>query len=80
MLSGDMFKIYFDENVNLNLIKENLVKKQNKYQNEMNKISQRLANKGFIDRAPKNIVDQEKNNYSNLKNDFEKISFTIESL
>jgi valyl-tRNA synthetase len=80
MLSGDMFKVYFDENVNLNLIKENLVKKRNKYQNEMNKISQRLANKDFIDRAPKNIVDQEKNNYSNLKNDFEKISFTIESL
>ena len=33
----------------------------------MDKISQRLSNKGFTDRAPKNIVEQEKTNYSNLK-------------
>ena len=80
VISGDIFKIYFDENINLNLIKENLVKRQNKYQDEMDKISQRLSNKGFTDRAPKNIVEQEKTNYSNLKDDIKKISFTIESL
>jgi len=80
MISGDMFKIYFDENVDLNLIKENLAKKQSKYKVEMNKILVRLANKGFVDRAPKNIVEQERNNYNNLKNDFEKIALTIESL
>ena len=79
-ISGDIFKIYFDENVDLNLIKENLVKRQNKYQEEMDKISQRLSNKGFTDRAPKNIVEQEKTNYSNLKSDIKKISLTIESL
>ena len=80
VISGDVFKIYFDENVDLNLIKENLVKRQNKYQEEMDKISQRLSNKGFTDRAPKNIVEQEKTNYSNLKDDIKKISLTIESL
>ena len=80
VISGDIFKIYFDENVDLNLVNENLVKRQNKYQEEMNKISQRLSNKGFTDRAPKNIVEQEKTNYSNLKNDIKKISLTIESL
>ena len=80
VISGDIFKIYFDESVDLNLIKENLVKRQSKYQEEMDKISQRLANKGFTDRAPKNIVEQEKTNYSNLKDDIKKISLTIESL
>ena len=80
IVSGDIFKIYFDENVDLNLIKENLVKRQNKYQEEMDKISQRLSNKGFTNRAPKNIVEQEKTNYSNLKNDIKKILLTIESL
>ena len=80
VISGDIFKIYFDENINLNLIKENLVKRQNKYQDEIDKISQRLSNKGFTDRAPKNIVEQEKTNYSNLKSDIKKISLTIESL
>ena len=80
VISGDMFRIYFDEKIDLNLIKENLVKRQSKYQEEMDKISQRLSNKGFIDRAPKNIVEQEKTNYINLKDDIKKISLTIESL
>ncbi len=80
IISGDLFKIYFDENVDLNAIKENLLKRQNKYQEEMDKISQRLSNKGFVQRAPKDIVQQEKTNYSNLMNDIKKISLTIESL
>ena len=60
VISGDIFKIYFDENVDLNLIKENLVKRQKKYQEEMNKISQRLSNKGFTDRAPKILLNKKK--------------------
>jgi Valyl-tRNA synthetase len=80
IISGDLFKIYFDENVDLNTIKENLQNRQSKYQAEIDKISQRLNNKSFIQRAPKDIVQQEKNNYSNLKKDIEKISLTIESL
>jgi len=80
MVSGDLFKVYFAEDVDLKLIKENLISKQNKYQQEMDKISKRLTNKDFVDRAPKDIVDQEKNNYNNLENDIKKISITIESL
>ena len=80
IIEGDIFKLYFDQSVDLNLIKENLIKKQSKYQEDLNKISQRLTNKGFVERAPKNIVDQEKTNYSNLKNDIKKISLTIKNL
>ena len=80
MVSGDLFKVYFDEDVDLELIKKNLTTRQNKYQEEMNKISQRLANKSFVDRAPKDIVDQEKTNYNNLKNDVERISITIKGI
>ncbi len=80
IISGDLFKIYFDENIDLSSIKENLLKRQNKYQEEMNKISKRLSNKGFVQRAPKDIVQQEKTNYSNLKNDIKKIFLTIESI
>jgi valyl-tRNA synthetase len=80
IIEGDMFKLYFDQSVDLNLVKENLTKKQSKYQEDLNKISQRLSNKGFVERAPKNIVDQEKTNYSNLKNDIKKISLTIKNL
>ena len=35
VISGDIFKIYFDENVDLNLIKENLLKRQRKYQDDL---------------------------------------------
>ena len=77
---GDLFKIYFDKDVDLKLIKENLTSKQNKIQEEISKISQRLKNKSFVDRAPKEIVEQEKNNYNNLKNDIDKISITIKGI
>ena len=80
IIEGDMFKLYFDQSVDLNLVKENLTKKQSKYQEDLNKISQRLSNKGFVEKAPKNIVDQEKTNYSNLKNDIKKIALTIKNL
>jgi len=80
IVSGDLFKVYFAEDVDLKLIKENLTNRQTKYQQEMDKISKRLANKGFLDRAPKDIVDQEKKNYNNLENDIKRISITIESL
>ena len=80
MISGDIFKLYFDQSVDLNIIKENLLKRQNKHKKEIEKISQRLTNKAFMDKAPKNIVDQEKNNYSNIKNDIKKITLALESL
>ena len=80
VVSGDLFKIYFDKDVDLKLIKENLTDKQNKIQEEMNKISQRLENKSFIDKAPKEIVEQEKTNYNNLKNNIDKILVTIKGI
>ena len=80
VIDGDLFKLYFEENVDLSLIKENLINKQNKYQKEMSTINQRLSNKNFIDRAPKHIVDQEKTNYNNLKNDIKKISLIVKNL
>tara|TARA_S200000501_G_scaffold198463_1_gene186798 strand:+ start:54 stop:2681 length:2628 start_codon:yes stop_codon:yes gene_type:complete len=80
VISGDIFKVYFEENVDLGVIKENLLNKQKKCQNEIDKINSRLNNKDFIARAPKHIVDQEKTNYNNLKNDIKKISLTVKSL
>ena len=80
VVSGDLFKIYFDKDVDLKLLKENLTNKQIKIKEEMKKISQRLDNKSFVDRAPKDIVEQEKTNYNNLKNDIEKILVTIKGI
>ncbi len=80
VIDGDLFKLYFEQDVDLKIIKENLIQKQEKYINEMNSINDRIKNKNFIERAPKHIVDQEKNNYNNLKNDINKISQTIKNL
>ena len=80
VIEGNIFKIYFEQDVDLSVIKENLINKQKKYEIEMNKINIRLNNKNFLDRAPKHIVDQEKTNYNNLNKDIKKISLTIKSL
>ena len=80
VISGELFKLYFDQSVDLNLIKENLLKRKTKFQEDLNKISKKLSNKAFLNKAPKNIVDQEKTNYNLLKNDIQKVRLTIESL
>ena len=39
-----------------------------------------LNNNDFVKRAPKHIVEQEKTNYNNLKNDIDKILVTIKGI
>ena len=80
VISGEVFKVYFDESVDLNLIKDNLTKKQDKLYKDLENVSKKLDNKSFIERAPKHIVEQEKNAYNELKSDIDKINITIKSL
>ena len=80
VVAGEIFKIYFDKSVDLNLIKDNLIKKKNKISKDLEIISKKLDNKSFVERAPKHIVEQEKNIYNELKNDMDKINLTIKSL
>jgi len=80
VISGEIFKIYFDKSIDLNLIKDNLSKKHNKLSEELEGISKKLDNKSFVERAPKHIVEQEKNTYNELKSDIDKINLTIKSL
>ena len=47
---------------------------------DRDKINTRLSNKRFIDRAPKDIVEQEKSNFNNLEKDAKKIQLTLENL
>ena len=79
VISGEIFKIYFDKSVDLNIIKDNLTKKYNKLSEEIESISKKLDNRSFVERAPKHIVEQEKNTYNELKSDIDKINLTIKS-
>ena len=80
LISGEILKIYFDGSIDLGLIKENLTKKQSKIMLDLEVISKKLNNPTFIDRAPKHIVEQEKNNYNDIKVTLDKINLTIQSL
>jgi len=80
VIKGEIFKIYFDEDVDLSKIKETLLNKKNKIEKEMDKINSRLNNKSFIERAPNDIVEQEKSNFINLEKDVNKLNYTLESL
>ena len=57
----------------VNVIKINIINKQRKYVDEMDKINSRLTNKNFVDRAPKHIVDQEKNRLARIDWSFSKL-------
>ena len=80
VINGEMFKLYFDQDIDLNIIKNNLTKKHSKIKEEMNKINIRLNNKSFTDKAPIDIVEQEKTNFDNLEKDAKKLELTLESL
>ena len=80
VINGELFKLYFDQDVDLNMIKTTLEKKITKINEEMKKIDTRLSNKSFMDRAPQNIVDQEKSIFANLEKDVKKIELTLKGL
>ncbi len=80
ILDGELFKIYFEEDVDLNRVKDNLQKKLDKLNKEMDKINQRLANNNFIEKAPQELIDKEKTNFNNFEKDAKKIQLTLENL
>ncbi len=80
ILDGEQFKIYFDEDIDLNRVKDTLQKKLDKLNKEMDKINKRLANKNFVEKAPTELIDQEKTNFNNLEKDVKKIQLTLENL
>ena len=75
-----ILKLYFDKSIDLELIRQNLLKKQSKIQQDLDVVNKKLNNSSFVKRAPKHIVEQEKNIYNDLKINIEKITFTINSL
>ena len=80
ILDGELFKIYFDEDVNLNRVKDTLQKKLDKLNKEMDKINQRLVNNNFVEKAPKELINQERTNFNNLEKDVKKLQLTLETL
>ena len=80
VISGEILKLYFDKSIDLDLIRQNLSKKQSKIRQDLDIVAKKLNNSSFVERAPKHIVEQEKNTYNKLKNNLDKINLTIKSL
>ncbi len=80
VISNEIYKVIFDKDIDLDLIKNNLYKKHDILIQKIEVIHKKLNNKAFVEKAPKNIVQQEKNIYNDLKSDLDKIKQTIKSL
>jgi len=80
IIKGELYKLYFDQDVDVAKIKETLSIKFNKLKEELERLNSRLSNKNFTDKAPKNIVEQEKTNFYNLEKDVKKIELTLKGL
>ena len=79
LVNDENIKIKFDNDINLNDQKELQVKKINELSKKISSTEQKLKNKGFVDNAPKNIVDNEREMLSNYKIDLEKINNILRS-
>jgi valyl-tRNA synthetase len=80
ILNGGLFKIYFDEDIDLKRVKGTLQKKLDKLNEEIVNINKRLSNKNFVEKAPAELIDKEKTNFNNLEKDVKKIQLTLENL
>ena len=54
--------------------------KINDYEGRMNSVKKKINNENFVKRAPKEIVEHEKNKYINYKNNFDKLKENLDNL
>ena len=50
------------------------------YEGRMNSVKKKIDNKNFIKRAPKQIVQHEKDKYLDYKNNFDKLKNNLDNL
>ena len=79
LVNDENIKVKFDNDINLEDQKEIQIKKINDINKKISISKQKLKNKGFVENAPKNIVDNEREMLSNYKIDLEKINNILRS-
>jgi len=79
IIADENVRIQFENTVNLNDQKEVQLKKQQDVLVKISVCEKKLANSGFVQNAPKNVVDNEKEMLSNYKIDLEKINNILRS-
>ena len=79
VVNEENVKIQFDRDINLEDQRLMQIKKLEEITNKILISEQKLKNKGFIENAPKNVVDNEREMLSNYKIDLEKINKILRS-
>ena len=79
VMVDENIRIQFDSDINLQDQKSIQIKKQQEILNKILISEKKLDNIGFVQNAPKNIVESEREMLSNYKNDLEKINNILKS-
>ena len=80
ILANNKISIYFGDGIDLDHQITILNKKVEVLQNQINKSENKLNNDNFIKKAPKNIINREKDLLENDKNEYKNLSEIINSL
>ena len=80
ILSNNKISISFGDNIDLDKQISILIKKIEIIQNQINNSENKLKNHNFIKKAPKNIINQEKELLEINKNEYKNLSEIINSL
>ena len=80
ILANNKISIYFGDDIDLDHQISILNKKVVALQSQINNSENKLKNDNFIKKAPKNIINQEKNLLENNKNEYKNLSEIINSL
>ncbi len=79
IIAEENLQIKFDSTINLSDQKEIQIKKQKDILNKISTCEKKLQNIGFVQNAPKNVVDNEKEMLSNYQTDLKKINIILRS-
>jgi len=80
IIGVDSVTLYFDKDINLNEQKINVENKVKNLNNKMDVLNKKLKNKSFLNNAPKQIVQKEKNTLANYNIELKKLNSILISI
>ena len=80
IVGGETIILYFDQNLDLQAQKQNILKKTKDLDQQINRINEKMKNKSFLKNAPKHIVDNEKKALIDYKIEVKKLNSILNSI
>ena len=80
IVDGETITLYFDQTINLSEQKQKLLIKADNINNKLNSAVNKLKNKSFLKKAPKQIVEKEKKALKDYKIEHKKLNSILNSI